>query len=145
MASRLSWSDTAASTIGRLFSPISPPLPAHLPLTSIPFAKRKSLAGFLAAVITGCGIGLMYWHAGEGKRQDGGWGELWGGDVDLSVWMGGKMAGWTFLRATSWGRWATALVLGVSGAIVEALGESSPRQIARSSSADMLLDRPRVG
>lgn len=116
----LSWSDTAASTIGRLLGSHTPPLPAYLPFTNIPFAPRKSLAGFLAAALTGFLIGLSYWAGG--KRVDGGWGELWGGNVDLTSWSGEKLGGWAFLKE-GWGRWATAGVLGIAGAVVEALGE----------------------
>jgi len=69
----LSWADTAASTMGRLYGRQTPPLPTSIPLfpllssfapvrnipivgtivqSKIPLAKRKSLAGFLAAGLT---------------------------------------------------------------------------------------------
>ncbi|KAH7929269.1 hypothetical protein BV22DRAFT_1003061 [Leucogyrophana mollusca] len=50
----LSWADTAASTFGRMFGPRTPALPR-------PFAPRKSLAGFLAAAITGACIAAGFW------------------------------------------------------------------------------------
>ncbi|KAF8874858.1 hypothetical protein BD779DRAFT_1565442 [Infundibulicybe gibba] len=57
----LSWADTAASTVGRLCSSFSPALPARLPLLRLPLAPRKSLAGFLAAAVTGAGVAVGLW------------------------------------------------------------------------------------
>jgi len=75
----LSWADTAASTIGRLFGAYTPPLPRAL--LRLPLAPRKSLAGFLAACVTGAGVTLGFWGwvaplgAGAASwRWDGGWG-----------------------------------------------------------------------
>jgi diacylglycerol kinase (CTP) len=126
----LSWSDTAASTIGRLLSPWSSPLPDHVPILGIPFARRKSLAGFLAACVTGFCIGTWWWW--NGKNVDGGWGDAWGGNRDLIWWTGERLGSWRFLNAQSkemlvLGKpirlWMTASVLGVVGAVVEAIGE----------------------
>ncbi|KIK50964.1 hypothetical protein GYMLUDRAFT_182012 [Collybiopsis luxurians FD-317 M1] len=59
----LSWADTAASTFGRLWAGhwgyYTPRLPARLPL--IPFISRFSLAGFLAASLTGATIAFGFW------------------------------------------------------------------------------------
>lgn len=44
--------------------------------------------------------------------------------MDLTEWTGERWGGWTFLEK-GWGRSSTAVVLGVAGAIVEALGEST--------------------
>ena len=63
----LSWADTAASTIGRLWGAYTPPLPRSLPLIPylpffrLPLAPRKSLAGFLAGSITGAVIAVGFW------------------------------------------------------------------------------------
>ncbi|EJF59713.1 hypothetical protein BD309DRAFT_869770 [Dichomitus squalens] len=63
----LSWADTAASTIGRLWGTYTPPLPRSLPLIPyapffrLPLAPRKSLAGFLAGSITGAAIAVGFW------------------------------------------------------------------------------------
>lgn len=46
----LSWCDTSASVFGRLFGRYTP----RLPLSGTVFADRKSVAGSLAAVVTGC-------------------------------------------------------------------------------------------
>ncbi|KAI9633659.1 uncharacterized protein MKK02DRAFT_28450 [Dioszegia hungarica] len=92
----LSWSDTTASTIGRLWGRYTPPLPAHLPLVpAIRFAPRKSLAGFLAATITGAAICTGFW---------------WNGSADQWAVLSGRI-----------GVIVTAGVVGVGGAIAEAL------------------------
>lgn len=57
----LSWADTAASTIGRLWGSYTSPLPRYTPVLRLPLAPRKSLAGFLAATITGACIAFGFW------------------------------------------------------------------------------------
>jgi diacylglycerol kinase (CTP) len=57
----LSWADTAASTFGRLWGRYTPPLPSRVPILGLPLAPRKSLAGFLAASITGAAIVFSLW------------------------------------------------------------------------------------
>jgi diacylglycerol kinase (CTP) len=57
----LSWADTAASTFGRLWGSRTPPLPPRIPILGLPLAPRKSLAGFLAASITGAAIVFSFW------------------------------------------------------------------------------------
>ncbi|KAJ6632214.1 hypothetical protein B0H10DRAFT_2206607 [Mycena sp. CBHHK59/15] len=89
----LSWADTAASTVGRLYGPRTRPLPAALPLPlpawmpvpafllapalptapttrrlKLPFAPRKSTAGFLAACATGALVALVFWGSVAGTR-----------------------------------------------------------------------------
>lgn len=140
----LSWSDTAASTLGRAFGAYTPSLPTHVPLLGLPFARRKSLAGFLAAVVSGFLIGTFWWW--NGKRFDGGWGQLWGSHIDLEHVIGVPLGGWRFLgqetlkgkvvqavtgRPEHWqvfgkpvGMWVSALVLGLVGAVAEAVGKS---------------------
>ena len=46
-ANRLSWADTAASTIGRLWGRYTPPLPRRIPYTGISYAPRKSTGEYL--------------------------------------------------------------------------------------------------
>lgn len=97
---RLSWSDTTASTLGRLWGRYTPPLPSHFPgIKLLPFAPRKSLAGFLAATVTGVLICLGFWWNGSGGR-------------------------WHLLDGHWSGLLVTSLVVGIGGAVVEALGES---------------------
>ncbi|KAI0799995.1 hypothetical protein C8Q74DRAFT_1444007 [Fomes fomentarius] len=63
----LSWADTAASTIGRLWGAYTPPLPRSIPIIPfipflrLPLAPRKSLAGFLASAFTGAAIAVGFW------------------------------------------------------------------------------------
>lgn len=104
----LSWCDTSASTFGRLFGRYTPPLPHP------PFARRKSTAGFLAAVVTGAFTAYLFWctpiaisnvrpqgisWSGQGSRHPaifgtnrvaGAWGTGWEG---LSVGFRGQ-SGW---------------------------------------------------
>jgi diacylglycerol kinase (CTP) len=61
MLPSLSWADTAASTFGRLWGSRTPPLPPRIPILGLPLAPRKSLAGFLAASITGAAIVFSFW------------------------------------------------------------------------------------
>ncbi|KAJ7429564.1 hypothetical protein B0H11DRAFT_2166943 [Mycena galericulata] len=71
----LSWADTAASTLGRMYGPRTPPLPSSVSLAwlptrlRLPFAPRKSTAGFVAACVTGGLVALVFWGgiAGEGR------------------------------------------------------------------------------
>ncbi|KAK8850344.1 hypothetical protein IAR55_004262 [Kwoniella newhampshirensis] len=98
----LSWSDTTASTIGRLWGRYTKPLPSHVPgIKVLPFAPRKSLAGFLAAMLTTALICITYWWNGSQGR-------------------------WTVLDVEDhghgyWGLWVTAAMVGLGGAVVEAL------------------------
>lgn len=55
----LSWADTAASTIGRLWGSKTPRLPTRF--MGLPFAPRKSLAGFIAACVTGAAAAIGFW------------------------------------------------------------------------------------
>lgn len=92
----LSWADTTASTLGRLWGRYTPPLPAHFPgLKFLPFAPRKSLAGFLAATVTGALISIGFWHQGSVE--------------------------WEILNKGIIGQGITAVVVGLGGAVVEAL------------------------
>jgi len=58
----LSWCDTSASVFGRMLGAYTPPLP------SPPFARRKSLAGFLAAFISGTLTAYYFWGTGVANR-----------------------------------------------------------------------------
>jgi len=67
----LSWADTAASTIGRLFGSYTPKLPSRVPFLRLPLAPRKSLAGFLAATVSGAFIAFSFWGWIAGMRNGG--------------------------------------------------------------------------
>ncbi|KAJ7279371.1 hypothetical protein C8J57DRAFT_1059070 [Mycena rebaudengoi] len=64
----LSWADTAASTIGRLYGPRTAPLPARQRRLRLPFAPRKSVAGFAAACAVGALVALVFWGGVAGMR-----------------------------------------------------------------------------
>src|ERR1700679_9148 len=57
--SRLSWADTNASTFGRLWGKKTRALPRSF--LGLPFAPRKSLAGFVAASLTGALTAVTFW------------------------------------------------------------------------------------
>ncbi|KAF8128939.1 hypothetical protein EV363DRAFT_1339248 [Boletus edulis] len=66
----LSWADTAASTFGRLYGSRTPRLPKRL-FGFLPLAPRKSLAGFIAASLTGAAIAMGFWTFLAPVRQNG--------------------------------------------------------------------------
>ncbi|TDL14998.1 hypothetical protein BD410DRAFT_733364 [Rickenella mellea] len=65
----LSWCDTAASTFGRMYGRRTSPLPQSLSIPlgfaaltlPLPFARRKSVAGFLGGAVTGSLIAVSFW------------------------------------------------------------------------------------
>ncbi|EGG09181.1 uncharacterized protein MELLADRAFT_29397, partial [Melampsora larici-populina 98AG31] len=57
----LSWVDTSASIVGRLYGHLTSSLP------SPPFARRKSLAGFLGAFLTGTITSSLFWSSWASK------------------------------------------------------------------------------
>ncbi|OJA09049.1 hypothetical protein AZE42_04730 [Rhizopogon vesiculosus] len=75
----LSWADTAASTFGRLWGSLTPPLPARL--LGLPLAPRKSLAGFIAATVTGAAIAAGFWTYLAPMRES----LTWSWDAGLST------------------------------------------------------------
>lgn len=109
----LSWADTAASTIGRLWGSRTPRLPKRL--LGLPLAPRKSVAGFIAGSLTGAAIvaGFWGWVAPAGNIQPAWtWTE---GPVALnSASAGGLLSGWTGLGLL-------AVVGGVISGVAEAL------------------------
>jgi diacylglycerol kinase (CTP) len=131
----LSWADTAASTFGRLWGRHTPPLPSRVPILGLPLAPRKSLAGFLAASITGAAIVFSFWGwlvpavGGAGPAWD--WTGVSGPGVDYSP-MGQSVkavlrdAGFSGLPTGGWvGLAVISIVSGLVTGIAEALGASS--------------------
>lgn len=63
----LSWCDTTASIFGRLYGSRTSRLPQSLSLPftrlriPLPFARRKSIAGFVGAVVTGSLLAAGFW------------------------------------------------------------------------------------
>jgi diacylglycerol kinase (CTP) len=116
----LSWADTAASTFGRLWGRYTRPLPSRMPIIPLPFAPRKSLAGFIAASVTGACIAASFWTYVAPIRQAGlSWTFQDGVSSDLRMadaaiegqWNGG---GWLGLTAIT-------LTAGIVSGIAEAL------------------------
>lgn len=120
----LSWVDTAASTIGRLYGPSSPRLPPCLyiphrrfPLVKIPLSPRKSVAGFLAASLTGMMAAVGFWGWIAPVRLGGtelSWDFVRGVTVN-SAREGAGLRGWTGLGVIG-------VVSGLVSGITEALG-----------------------
>ncbi|KAF8800119.1 hypothetical protein BYT27DRAFT_7056244, partial [Phlegmacium glaucopus] len=113
----LSWADTAASTIGRLYGSSTPKLPSSVPFLRLPLAPRKSLAGFLAASVTGACIAFGFWGWVAGMRN-GGRDVVWswdGGVRSLAHANGGLGAGGPL------GLSVIAVVAGVISGVAEAL------------------------
>lgn len=112
--SSLAFADTAASTIGRLWGSYTPRLPSHLPILGLPLAPRKSLAGFIAAAITGAAAVAGFWGAGlvDMGVADPVW-TLQQGLVESKT---GLLSGYAGLGALS-------VVGGLISAVAEALGK----------------------
>ena len=112
----LSWADTTASTFGRLYGHLTPKLPSSLLGGMLPLAPRKSLAGSLAAFLTGALVVVGFW----GWAVDAG-----GMSPEEAVW--------------SWdlGGWAGLTLLGVGAGMItsvtEALGELFDRNACWSA------------
>ena len=132
----LSWADTAASTFGRLWGRHTRPLPSRVPILGLPLAPRKSLAGFLAASITGAVIVFSLWSwlvpAVGGPEPTWDWTlGVTGPGVDHSP-IGQSVkavlrdAGFSGLPTGGWvGLAVISIVSGLVTGIAEALGTSS--------------------
>ncbi|KAF8148399.1 hypothetical protein B0H34DRAFT_802939 [Crassisporium funariophilum] len=118
----LSWADTAASTIGRLYGSQTRKLPARLPLLRLPLAPRKSLAGFSAATVTGAAIALGFWTWVAPLRAGGrdvSW--AWEGGVRAAVGSGVGEGREGLGAGGAIGLLAIGLVAGVVSGVAEAL------------------------
>ncbi|KAA1474468.1 hypothetical protein DENSPDRAFT_841066 [Dentipellis sp. KUC8613] len=122
----LSWADTAASTFGRLWGKLTPALPSRL--FGLPLAPRKSMAGFIAAVVTGFAIAIAFWASIADGRVSYDWtrgvvGE--GRDTSavgaaVRAWL--REAGWQPVQVAGWvGLGLVGAVAGVVTGIAEAL------------------------
>ncbi|GLB40113.1 putative phosphatidate cytidylyltransferase [Lyophyllum shimeji] len=117
----LSWADTAASTIGRLYGSRTRRLPSRSPILRLPLAPRKSLAGFIAATITGACIAIGFWGWIAPVRRDITW--SWDGVRTSSHLLSSLGLGGAGLRgAGGWpGLGAIGLVAGLVSGVAEAL------------------------
>jgi diacylglycerol kinase (CTP) len=128
----LSWADTAASTIGRLYGRSTPPLPPQTPILHLPLAPRKSSAGFVAATITGALITTIFykyigplgphgisWTFEHGVRLAPTTGV--GGFVPAAVRSAMRSWGWEGMNT---GGWVGLGVLGVVAGLVAGVAEA---------------------
>lgn len=131
---RLSWADTSASTFGRLWGRLTPPLPSHI--LGLPLAPRKSLAGFIAAALTGAAIVFSFWTwLGDGVDAPS-W--TWehgviGAGVDDSI-VGTTVKGWLReqgFEGVKTGGWAGLAVVSIASGLATALAESMGASLAR--------------
>lgn len=116
----LAFADTAASTIGRLWGYLTPPLPRRIPIIGLPLAPRKSVAGFIAASLSGAAVvaGFWGWAVSMGVAEP-----LWTWDAGLVEAKSTLLCGWAGLSAIS-------LVGGLISGVAEALGQCT--RITRS-------------
>lgn len=109
----LAFADTAASTIGRLWGSLTPPLPRYLPIIGFPLAPRKSLAGFMAATVAGAAVVAGFW----------GWSVTLGVADPLWTWNEGLVEAKTGLLSGWIGLGVISIVSGLISGVAEALGE----------------------
>ncbi|KAG2131020.1 hypothetical protein DEU56DRAFT_814474 [Suillus clintonianus] len=110
----LSWADTAASTFGRLWGPLTPPLPARL--LGLPLASRKSLAGFIAASLTGAAAAAGFWTCLGPMRDNLTW--SWDAGVS-SAFSGGSVEGGKVFSG-----WVGLTVVTVCAGLVSGVAEA---------------------
>ncbi|KAF4608053.1 hypothetical protein EYR40_000395 [Pleurotus pulmonarius] len=127
----LSWADTAASTVGRMFGSVTPRLPSRLPFLRLPLAPRKSLAGFVAACVTGTLIAIGFWKWIAPLRhdtQDVSW--TWDNGVSPALvspavkeWCRGLLGGACSLPNATSG-WVGLGLIGVMAGLVSGVAEA---------------------
>ncbi|KIS67025.1 diacylglycerol kinase [Mycosarcoma maydis] len=122
----LSWCDTAASTFGRLFGRYTPALP------SPPFARRKSTAGFIAAIVSGALTTYLFWCTSIASRGVRANGISWSGSgyahpaifgTDRAA--GATGTGWQGVSAGFRGQSGAGLLPAASGVAAQYLGADS--------------------
>ncbi|KAK2460708.1 hypothetical protein APHAL10511_007178 [Amanita phalloides] len=119
----LSWADTSASTFGRMFGHRTAPLPRRLPFLRLPLSPRKSVAGFIAASITGACVAIGFWGWIAPLRQDGmGLSWTWQGGVSSPSQFTCLALGCVKVAARGWiGLGAIGVVAGLVSGVAEAL------------------------
>ncbi|GAC95993.1 hypothetical protein PHSY_003571 [Pseudozyma hubeiensis SY62] len=122
----LSWCDTAASTFGRLFGRYTPALP------SPPFARRKSTAGFIAAIVSGALTSYLFWGTSIASSNVRPNGISWSGSgyahpaiFGTDRVAGATGTGWQGLSIGLRGQSGTGLLPGASGLSAQYLGADS--------------------
>jgi diacylglycerol kinase (CTP) len=109
-----------------MFGPLTPPLPRRLPFLRLPLAPRKSLAGFMAASVTGACAAVVFWGWIAPLRHNGAdlswtWQDGVRRTTSLLSWLG--MENSTVGFARGWlGLGAIGIVAGLVSGVAEALG-----------------------
>lgn len=113
----LSWADTAASTFGRMYGSRTPPLPSHI--LGLPLAPRKSLAGFVAASLTGAAVATGFWSLiGPLRGTDLTWTWETGIASEFSRAAGDAQG------ATAFAGWTGIVTIGVMAGLVTGIAEA---------------------
>jgi len=119
----LSWADTSASTFGRLWGRKTRALPRSF--LGLPFAPRKSLAGFVAATLTGAltAVAFWGWFAPSANRPEVSW--TWVDGFSVSSTTGGildnvKRGG----GSLNFGGWMGLGIIGVTAGLVSGVAEA---------------------
>ncbi|KII91454.1 hypothetical protein PLICRDRAFT_89738 [Plicaturopsis crispa FD-325 SS-3] len=116
----LSWADTAASTFGRMLGRRTGPLPRRI--LGLPFAARKSLAGFMAATLTGALIAVGFWGwLAPVRPADVSW--TWAHGALPSVPQGHGMSQFG-LEGLALGGWLGLSIVGVVAGLVTGVAEA---------------------
>jgi len=128
----LSWADTAASTIGRLWGRYTKALPQRTPVLRLPLAPRKSRAGFAAACVTGgvIAVGFWGWLAPASGRLGASWtfengvGEYFRASQVSAVAAAGEKVREALGGGVSTGGWVGLVVIGVVAGLVSGVAEA---------------------
>ncbi|KAF9224684.1 hypothetical protein BS17DRAFT_701608 [Gyrodon lividus] len=115
----LSWADTAASTFGRLYGRLTPRLPQRL-FGIFPLAPRKSLAGFIAASVTGAVVATGFWTF-VGPMRNHGLTWSWQGGVSPAFSGGGPRGG---SGSTTLAGWVGIVTIGIVSGLVSGVAEA---------------------
>ena len=119
--SRLSWADTNASTFGRLWGRKTRALPRSF--LGLPFAPRKSLAGFVAASLTGAltSVAFWGWFAPSVNRPEVSW--TWVDGFSPSSPVGDRILDQA-RGSLNFGGWAGLGIIGVFAGLVSGVAEA---------------------
>jgi len=119
----LSWADTNASTFGRLWGKKTRALPRSL--LGLPFAPRKSLAGFIAASLTGSLTAVTFWgwFAPLVNRPEVSWTWVNGFSVSSTA-KDHILRGITGRGSVNLGGWVGLGIIGVFAGLVSGVAEA---------------------
>ncbi|KAG8999012.1 hypothetical protein FRB94_006480 [Tulasnella sp. JGI-2019a] len=115
----LSWCDTAASTFGRLWGRYTPALPRRVPILNLPLAPKKSLAGSLAATLTGALTAVVFWGCAVPAWQ--GYGQVEAAEWGPVAWKWANAPGVGIIEGGAISLGLIGLVVGLISGITEAL------------------------